>query len=272
MSKTAIGVDIGGSGIKGAPVNLTTGKLAKHRYRLVTPQPATPEAIGETTSKVIAFWKPKPETPIGVTFPGVVQKGVVKTAANVDPAWIGTNLEDVIRKYSGFDVHVMNDADAAGFGEYAFGAARHEDGLVLVVTLGTGIGTSLISDGRLVPNTELGHLIVGGLDAEEYAAESARDRHDFGWKEWAGHVGLFLSEMERLLWPDLIIIGGGVSKNHEEFLPFFDLRAPVVPAALFNNAGIAGAAALAAEERRRAVKRAARHSHGSRKSDGREGD
>jgi polyphosphate glucokinase len=260
MTKIAIGVDIGGSGIKGAPVDLATGKLTADRYRLVTPQPATPEAVGETTAKVIAFWDPKPDTPIGVTFPGVVQKGVVRTAANVDPAWVDTNLRDVIRERSGFEVHVMNDADAAGFGEYAYGAARHEDGLVLMVTLGTGIGTALISDGRLVPNTELGHLFIDGLDAEEFAAESARDRHHLSWKEWAGYVGTFLSEMERLLWPDLIIIGGGVSKDYEEFLPFFDLRAPVVPAALFNNAGIVGAAAAAAEEKRRVVKRAARHS------------
>ncbi|MBN2177557.1 MAG: ROK family protein [Demequinaceae bacterium] len=260
MSKIAIGIDIGGSGIKGAPVDLGSGKLTADRYRLATPQPATPDAVGETAAKVITFWSPKSDTAIGVTFPGVVQKGVVRTAANVDPAWIGTNLRDVIREHSGFDVHVMNDADAAGFGEYAYGAARTEDGLVLMVTLGTGIGTALISDGRLVPNSELGHLLVDGVDAEEYAAESARDRHGLGWKEWASHVGRFLGEMERLLWPDLIIIGGGVSKEYEQFLPFFDLRAPVVPAALFNNAGIVGAAAAAVEEQRRAVKRAARHS------------
>lgn len=258
MSKIAIGIDIGGSGIKGAPVDLATGELTADRYRLVTPQPSTPEALGESIARAIAFWEPKPDTLIGVTFPGVVQKGVVRTAANVDPAWIGTNLEDVIRKHSGFDVHVMNDADAAGFGEYVYGAAKHEDGLVLMVTLGTGIGTALISDGRLVPNTELGHLVIDGVDAEEYAAESARDRHSFGWKEWAGHVGRFLAEMERLLWPDLIVVGGGVSASYEEFFPYFDLRAPVVPAALFNDAGIVGAAIAAAEERRRAAKRAAR--------------
>jgi polyphosphate glucokinase len=258
MSRIAIGVDIGGSGIKGAPVDLSSGNLMADRYRLATPQPSTPDSIGEIAAKVITYWSPKSHTPIGVTFPAVVQKGIVRTAANVDPAWIGTNLRDVIREHSGYDVHVMNDADAAGFGEYAYGAARHEDGLVLMVTLGTGIGTALISDGRLVPNSELGHLLIDGVDAEEFAAESARDRHDLGWKEWAGYVGKFLAEMERLLWPDLIIIGGGVSKDYEEFLPYFDLRAPVVPAALFNNAGIVGAAALAAEEQRRAVKRAER--------------
>jgi polyphosphate glucokinase len=269
MSRIAIGVDVGGSGIKGAPVNLENGELTADRYRLATPQPATPDSIGEIAAKVITFWSPKPHTPIGVAFPGVVQKGVVRTAANVDPAWIGTNLKDVIRKHSGYDVHVMNDADAAGFGEYAYGAARHEDGLVLMVTLGTGIGTALISDGRLVPNSELGHLIVDGVDAEEYAAESARDRHGLGWEEWASHVDRFLGEMERLLWPDLIIIGGGVSKDYKEFLPLLHLRAPVVPAALFNNAGIVGAAAAAAEELRRAVKRAERKTikHPRRASD-----
>jgi polyphosphate glucokinase len=258
MTQIAIGVDVGGSGIKGAPVNLEIGELTADRHRIVTPQPATPAAVGAMVAEVISFWSPEKDTPIGVAFPGVVQHGVVRTAANVDAAWIGTDLRDVIKEHSGYDVHVMNDADAAGFGEYAYGAARHEDGLVLMVTLGTGIGTALISDGRLVPNTELGHLLINGVDAEEYAAESARDRHGLGWAEWAGHVERYLAEMERLLWPDLIVIGGGVSKDYEEFLPFIHTRAPVVPAALFNNAGIVGAAAAAAEEVRRAVKRAER--------------
>ncbi len=152
----------------------------------------------------------------------------------------------------------MNDADAAGYAEFKYGAAEGKDGLVLMVTLGTGIGTALIADGRLVPNTELGHLTVDGQDAEEYAAESARDRHDLDWAEWAAHVNRYLQEMERLLWPDLIIIGGGVSKEHDEFLPLLDLRAPVVPAALRNHAGIIGAAAQAAEAARIAKQHAAR--------------
>lgn len=262
MTNQAIGVDIGGSGIKGAPVDLETGELLEERFRIPTPQPATPDAVGETVAQVIAHWAPEPGIPIGVAFPGVVQRGIVRTAANVDSAWLDTNLQDVIRKHSGHEVYVMNDADAAGFGEYAYGAARGEDGLVLLVTLGTGIGTALIADGRLVPNSELGHLVIDGLDAEEYAAESARERHGLSWEEWAVHVERYLGEMERLLWPDLIIVGGGVSKEHEEFLPLIRTRAPLVPAGLFNNAGIVGAAVAATEERRRVLRRAERKARG----------
>ncbi len=247
MTRAAFGVDIGGSGIKGAPVDLKTGELTRDRYRIETPQPATPSAVGATVAKVIARFKLPPETPVGVTFPGVVQQGVVRTAANLDPSWIDVNLRGVIRTRARRDVRVMNDADAAGYAEYKYGAAEGKDGLVLMVTLGTGIGTALIADGRLVPNTELGHVIIDGKDAEEYAAESARERHDLDWAAWAAHVSRYLQEMERLLWPDLIIIGGGVSKDYEEFVPLLDLRAPVVPAALRNEAGIVGAAAQAAE-------------------------
>lgn len=258
MMDIGLGVDIGGSGIKGAPVNLATGDLIEDRFRILTPQPATPAAVGAVVAEVIAHWAPIAGTAIGVAFPGVVQQGVVRTAANVDESWLGVDLREVVRVHSGHDIHAMNDAGAAGFGEYAYGAASNEDGLVLMVTLGTGIGTALISDGRLVPNTEMGHVLIDGTDAEEWAAESARERHDLTWKQWAGHVERYLAEMERLLWPDLIIIGGGVSKEHDEFLPLIHTRAPLVPAKLFNNAGIVGAAAAAAEEQRRAVKRAER--------------
>ncbi len=257
MSHHAFGVDIGGSGIKGAPVDLRTGELTHDRFRIETPQPATPAAVGDTVAEVISHFKVKPHTPIGVTFPGVVQQGVVRTAANLDPTWIGVNLGDEIHARARHDVRVMNDADAAGYAEYRYGAAEGKDGLVLLVTLGTGIGTALIADGRLVPNTELGHVTIDGHDAEEFAAESARERHDLDWAAWAAHVNRYLQEMERLLWPDLIIIGGGVSKDHEEFMPLLDLRAPVVPAALRNEAGIVGAAAQAAEAARIAKQHAA---------------
>ena len=258
MSGRAFGVDIGGSGIKGAPVRLASGELTEERFRIETPQPATPDAVARTVAEVIAHFRPKSKVPIGVTFPGVVQQGVIRTAANLDASLVSVDLQAAIREASGRDVRVMNDADAAGYAEYKYGAAEGKDGVVLMVTLGTGIGTALIADGRLVPNTELGHLIVDGKDAEEYAAESARERHNLDWAQWAAHVNRYLQEMERLLWPDLIIIGGGVSKDYEEFLPLLSLRAPVVPAALRNEAGIVGAAAQAAEVARIAEQHAAR--------------
>ncbi|MDN4474691.1 ROK family protein [Demequina sp. SYSU T00192] len=247
MSKNiAIGVDIGGTGIKAAPVNLKTGKFTDDRYRIPTPQPSTPDAIARTVAKVIAKFNPSKKVPIGVAFPGVVQHGIVKTAANVDDSWIGTDLRAIIRDYAGHDVHVLNDADAAGFGEYKFGAAHGRNGSILMTTLGTGIGTAMIVDGTLVPNLELGHIMIDGHDAEDRAAESARDRYGYDWDQWIEQLQKYYSEMERLLWPDLIIVGGGVSKSHHMFLPKLRLRAPIVPAELLNGAGIVGAAAAAA--------------------------
>ncbi|WP_084101104.1 polyphosphate--glucose phosphotransferase [Demequina sp. NBRC 110051] len=248
MSKhIALGVDIGGTGIKAAPVNLKTGEFTQERYRIPTPDPATPEAIAKTVAKCIARFEPGRKTAVGVAFPGVVQDGVVKTAANVDDSWIGTNLRQIIRDYSGHDVYVLNDADAAGFGEHHFGAAHGRDGSVLMTTLGTGIGTALIVNGTLVPNLEMGHILIDGQDAEIMAAESARDRFGLDWEGWTKNLQKYYSEMERLLWPDLIIVGGGVSKSHHMFLPNLTLRAPIVPAELRNGAGIVGAAAFAHE-------------------------
>jgi polyphosphate glucokinase len=255
MSRLAIGVDIGGSGIKGAPIDLATGELVSDRLRIPTPSPATPDAMGPIIVEVIQHFEPESTVPVGVTFPGVIQDGVVRTAANLDPSWVGVDLGEIIRTGTGVTARVMNDAGAAGYGEFQYGAAHGQDGLVLMVTLGTGIGTALIADGRLVPNTELGHLVIDGNDAEEFAAESARERHDLNWTEWAVHVNRYLQEMERLLWPDLIIIGGGVSKEYEHFVPLLSLRAPVVPAELRNEAGIVGAAALAADAVRRAAQK-----------------
>jgi len=247
MSKhRALGVDIGGSGIKAAPVNLKKGRFSKDRFRIPTPQPATPDAVAQVVAEVINYFRPTAEVPIGVTFPGVVHDGIVKTAANVDDAWIGTDLAAIVREYVGRDVHVLNDADAAGYAEFLYGGAHKRGGVVLMTTLGTGIGTALIVDGVLVPNTELGHLQIDGHDAEEFAAESARERHGLSDDEWIAHLQRYYSEMENLLWPDLIIVGGGVSKEHESFLPKLKLRTPIIPAELFNSAGIIGAAAYAA--------------------------
>jgi len=247
MSKhIALGVDIGGSGIKGAPVDLNKGEFRRDRHRIPTPQPSTPDAVAEVVADVIAEFDPSKKTPIGVTFPGVVQNGIVKTAANVDDAWIGTDLRSVIRAHAGHDVYVLNDADAAGYAEFLYGAAHKREGVILITTLGTGIGTALIVDGVLVPNTELGHIQIDGEDAEEWAAESARERHSLTDEQWIANLQRYYSEMEKLLWPDLIIVGGGVSKEHDMFLPQLNLRAPIVPAELFNQAGIVGAAAYAA--------------------------
>ena len=252
MSKAhALGVDIGGTGIKAAPVNLKKGTFATDRYRVATPQPATPDAVGAAVADVVAAFDPSESIPIGITFPGVIQGGVVRFAPNVDQSWLGVNVNDVMRQYVGREVYALNDADAAGYGEYLYGAAHGRDGVVFLCTLGTGIGTAIIVNGEVVPNVELGHLIVAGKDAEEYAADSARERHGLDWEEWAEHLQAYFSEIERLLWPDLIIVGGGVSKKHELFLPRLSLRTPIVPAELFNGAGIVGAAAAAAHERDR---------------------
>ena len=247
----ALGIDIGGSGIKAAPVDVRTGEFTDERYRVPTPKPSTPDAVAKTVAKCIARFSPGPKTAIGVAFPGVIQDGVVKTASNVDDAWLGTNLRDIIRDYAGHDVFVLNDADAAGYGEFKFGVAHGRDGVVLMTTLGTGIGTALIVDGHLVPNTEMGHIQIDGEVAEVIAADSARARLDLDWEAWTKNLQLYYSEMEKLLWPDLIVVGGGVSKSHHMFLPHLTLRSTIVPADLRNGAGIVGAAAWAHSEHKR---------------------
>ena len=248
----AFGIDIGGSGIKGAPVDLAHGEFASERLRLETPQPATPSAIAPIVAQVVESFQNDPQyavdasTPVGITFPAVIQHGIARSAANVDESWIGTDAETLFSEALGRKVLVVNDADAAGFAEVTYGAAKGVHGVVLVTTLGTGIGSALIVDGRLVPNTELGHLEIGGHDAEKKAADSARERHDLSWAQWAKRLQRYYSHLEDLLWPDLIVVGGGISKKHEKFLPLLDLRTPIVPAQLRNDAGIIGAAALAA--------------------------
>ncbi|MEP6597973.1 MAG: polyphosphate--glucose phosphotransferase [Actinomycetota bacterium] len=243
----AFGIDIGGSGIKGALVHTATGELATPRVRIATPHPATPEAVAEIVSQLLsqASWTGL----VGATFPAVIQNGVAKSAANVDPSWIGTDVDAVFTKSTGNDVIVLNDADAAGIAEARFGAAKGVPGVVILLTFGTGIGSALLVDGRLVPNTELGHLELDGHDAETRAAASVKDAHKMSYKKWAVRVQAYLSHVERLFSPDLFVVGGGVSKDAEKWVPLLDLHAPVKPAQLLNNAGIVGAAMAAAERR-----------------------
>lgn len=243
----AFGIDIGGSGIKGAPVDLTTGKLAAERLRVPTPQPATPDAVAATVARLVRSFDLSADTPIGVTFPAVVQHGVARSAANVDVSWIGTNIETVVGEAVGRPVVAVNDADAAGYAETVYGAARSASGVTFICTLGTGIGTAVVVDGVLLPNLELGHLEIDGHDAEARASDAARDRNGLDFEQWAQRLQRYFGVIEDLLWPDLIVVGGGVSKHHDKFLPLLHLRAPIVPAQLRNAAGIVGAAALAAK-------------------------
>lgn len=242
----AFGIDIGGSGIKGAPVDLETGEFAAERVRIATPQPSTPAAVAQTVAQVVRRFHLPDDTPIGVTFPAVVQHGVARSAANVDTSWIGTNIETVVGEAVGRPVVAVNDADAAGYAETVYGAARSSDGVTFICTLGTGIGTAIVVDGVLVPNLELGHLEIDGHDAETRASDAARDRDGLDFEQWAVRLQRYFGVIEDLFWPDLIVVGGGVSKHHEKFLPLLHLRAPIVPAQLRNAAGIVGAAALAA--------------------------
>ncbi len=245
--RTAFGIDIGGSGIKGAPVDLRTGEFTADRLRIPTPQPATPPAVAQVVAQIVTQFGLRKSVPIGVTFPAVVRHGVAQSAANVDESWIGTDIEKLLHAATGRQVLAVNDADAAGYAEVEYGAARDVPGLVMVVTLGTGIGTALINNGRLVPNTELGHLEVDGVDAETRASDAARERDDLSYTDWAKRLQRYFDELERLFSPDLFVVGGGVSKKYDEYLPLLDLRTPIVPAALRNAAGIVGAARLAAE-------------------------
>ena len=241
-----LGIDVGGSGIKGAPVDLELGEFAQKRLRIDTPAESTPEAVCDVIAQVVDhFDEVRSDSPIGVTIPGVVQHGVVKTAANIDKSWIGCEIEKLLEDRLQHDVVVVNDADAAGVGELEFGAAKGHQGLVILTTLGTGIGTAIFNRGVLVPNSELGHLEIDGVDAETVAASSAKTREDLSYEEWAKRLQVYYRRLEDLLWPDLIVVGGGVSKDSEEFLPLLDLRTPIIPATLKNKAGIIGAAVLA---------------------------
>jgi len=237
-----LGIDIGGTGIKGAPVDLSSGAILAEPLHLPTPQPATVGAVLKTIQKVIRHFQFS--GPVGVGFPGVIHDGVVGTAANLSPGWIGKNAEKLFKQATRLPFRVINDADAAGLAEMRYGAGKMEKGTVILITLGTGIGSAVFIQGRLMPNTELGHLPLHGRDAEKTASAKAREKHDWGWKKWSKRVGEYLQLVEKLISPDLMIVGGGVSRRAEKWLPRASrgIRAKVVPAKLYNEAGIVGAA------------------------------
>ncbi len=242
--RRGFGVDVGGSGIKGGIVDLDTGQLIGDRFKLLTPQPATPSAVAKTIAEVVNEfgWTGS----LGVTYPGVVTYGVVQTAANVDKSWIRTNARDVIgAELNGQEVTVLNDADAAGLAEARYGAGKGHSGLVVVLTFGTGIGSAVIHNGKLIPNTEFGHLEVGGKEAEQRAASSVKDKNNWSYEKWATQVTQVLVAIENAMWPDLFIAGGGISRKADKWLPLLENRTPVVAAALQNTAGIVGAAMAA---------------------------
>lgn len=243
----AIGVDIGGTGTKGGIVDLDEGKLVGERFRLDTPHPATPQAVAATVAEIVRElqsreFAPSPESPVGVDFPAIVVDGVTLSAANVDKSWIGTDADALFTSVLGRPVHLVNDADAAGLAEARWGAGKKTKGTVLTITLGTGIGSALVIDGRLVPNTELGHLEIDGRDAESHASAAARERDGIDWPEYAKRLQRYFSHVEFLFTPHLFIVGGGISKRSDDFLPLLKLRTPIKAAKLKNNAGIVGAA------------------------------
>lgn len=244
-SPRGFGIDVGGSGVKGGIVNLDTGELIGDRIKILTPHPATPDAIAKTAAQIVeqAGWTGK----VGVTLPSVVKSGRVYTAANIDHSWIGVQADDLFSTaFGGREVSVLNDADAAGLAEDAHGAGKDVIGVVLLLTFGTGIGSALINRGLLMPNTELGHMEVHGKEAEHRAASSVKDRKGLSYERWAEHVSTVLNAYENLFWPDLFIAGGGISRKSEKWIPHLTIRTPIVPATLLNTAGIVGAA-MAAE-------------------------
>jgi polyphosphate glucokinase len=241
----AFGIDIGGTGIKGAPVDVATGKMLTERKKILTPHPATPDAVTAVVKELAGQFGWTGVT--GATFPGVVTSGTVRTAANVDPTWIGTDAATAFGDAIGTEVKVLNDADAAGVAEMTFGAGKGEHGTVLMLTFGTGVGSALFTGGVLVPNTEFGHIEIRGKDAEKRASEHAKVTHEWGWKEWSERVEEYMMHMEALLSPDLIIVGGGISKESDKWVPRLKgVRARIVPATMHNDAGIIGAAMAAA--------------------------
>lgn len=254
MSKkptVALGIDIGGSGIKGAPVDLRTGEFLEERYKIPTPEKSTPEAVATVVGLIATqFLDTLPvDAPIGVTIPGIVKRGVVKSAANIDKSWKGCDGQTLFSATLGRHVHLVNDADAAGVAELRYGAAKGKDGLIILTTLGTGIGIALLYDGVLIPNAELGHIEIDGHDAETRAAASAKDREGLSYEEWAtGRLQPYYTMLEFLLSPDLFVVGGGVSRKADKFLPLLNLETPIIPATMRNAAGIVGAAALAADD------------------------
>jgi polyphosphate glucokinase len=242
---TILGIDIGGTGIKGAPVDTETGTLQAERFRIPTPHPALPNTVADVVGQIAQHFNY--QGPTGITFPAIIKKGVVFSAANVDESWIHTDAGALFTSHVGGPVEVVNDADAAGIAEMRFGAGRDRHGVVILLTVGTGIGSAIFLDGKLLPNTEFGHLKIRGKDAERRASEKIREDKELSWKEWAKHFNEVLAELEMLFSPDLFIIGGGASKKSEKFLPHLTTKTEVmiVPAQMQNDAGIIGAAYLA---------------------------
>jgi polyphosphate glucokinase len=250
MAAHACGIDIGGSGVKGALVDLGTGEFVGDRVRLDTPTPSTPDAVAEACREILDRLEAGSDVPVGVTFPAPIIHGVVAFIANLDKSWTGVDVNALMLRHLGRPVTALNDADAAGLAEVAFGAAKGVSGEVVVTTQGTGIGSAIIVDGVLVPNTELGHLELDGHDAESQASAGQKTLQGLSWEEWAGRLQRYYSHLEMLFSPDLFVVGGGVSANHEKWMPLLRLRTPMVPARLLNTAGIVGAAYEAARRTR----------------------
>src|SRR5919112_2617354 len=249
-TKPVLGIDIGGSGIKGAPVDLTTGEMITDRLKIATPEKSTPKNVAAVVGEIVDHFSDQiGDGPLGVTIPAVVTHGRTRSAANIDKSWIDAEAEKIFEDHLGRDIMLVNDADAAGMAEVRYGAAKDHPGLVILTTLGTGIGTAILYRGVLVPNSELGHIQVDGHDAETRAASSIKDKEGLSYTEWAKRLQRYYERVEALLWPDLIVIGGGVSKDSEKFLPKIKVHAEMVPAKLLNTAGIVGAAWLAADRR-----------------------
>jgi polyphosphate glucokinase len=249
MHATAIGIDIGGTGIKGGLVDLSTGELIGERVRIATPAGGEPEDIATVTAEVISELNAPTDIPVGVCFPSSIKHGITMLAANISQRWIGFEAEKFFEHELSRNIHFVNDADAAGYAEVCYGAAQNQQGLVIMTTLGTGIGSAMIYNGVLIPNSELGHLEIDGKDAEKRASAIIREKKGWSYEEWAMRLQRYYSHVEMLFSPELFIVGGGVSKSYDQFLPLLDLKTPIVPATLFNRAGIMGAARLAVEER-----------------------
>lgn len=250
-ASTVIGIDIGGTGIKGGIVDLDSGEVLGDRYRIPTPTPSTPQAVAKVVKEIVDELMTRPhaptqDAPVGITFPAIISHGVARSAANVDKSWIDADVDDIFTKELGRDVQVMNDADAAGLAEARYGAGKDVKGTVLVITLGTGIGSAFIFNGKLIPNVELGHLEIDGFNAETKASASARERDDISWDEYSVRLQRYFSHVEFLFSPELFIIGGGISKRSEDYLPQLKLRTKIITAELKNNAGIVGGALQAA--------------------------
>jgi len=241
-----LGIDVGGSGIKGAPVDIATGELTAERLRIKTPKGAEPEPVADVVAEIAKTFNWS--GPIGIGFPAPIKAGVAMMAANVSEKWVGTNADDLFTRITGCDCTMINDADAAGLAEMEFGAGRGQPGTVIMITLGTGIGTAIFHRGKLVPNTEFGHLDMKGTDAEHRASDAVRQLEDLSWKKYAKRLNKYLAEMEKLFWPDLFIVGGGISKKSDRYIPLLTINTPVITAQFMNEAGIVGAALAARSE------------------------